>query len=251
MSRARKILIVLGALVGALIVALIAAVVIADEPLPEGESGPAADALARELMASVKLDAWEKTGAVAWDFGGRQQHLWDRDRMLARVTWGDHVAWIDLDTRQGVVHVAGQPVAEAEARPLLDKAYAFWANDSFWLNPLAKLFDEGVTRSLVKTETGPALLVSYAAGGVTPGDAYLWHRGDDGRPTMWQMWVSVLPVGGLSATWDGWVTTETGALVSSRHSIGGLLDLELSDIRAAADIGGLAPDGDPFAALGR
>ena len=36
-----------------------------------------------------------------------------------------------------------------DAQKAIDTAYAYWINDSFWLNPLVKLFDDGVERALL------------------------------------------------------------------------------------------------------
>ncbi len=53
-------------------------------------------------------------------------------------------------------------------------------------------------RRLVKTKTNKdALLVTYTSGGTTPGDSYLWHLDASGKPESYQMWVSILPIGGL------------------------------------------------------
>ena len=58
---------------------------------------------------------------------------------------------------------------------LRGKAYSFFCNDSFWMIAPFKAFDEGVTRTIVMSKEGNQnLLVSYASGGVTPGDSYLW-----------------------------------------------------------------------------
>jgi len=251
MSRTRKILIGLAAFVGVVVLAIAVAAFVANEPRPTGEPGPAADALARDIMASVDAEAWAKTGVVEWDFGGRQQHLWDRQRMLARVTWGSHRVWIDLGSRAGVAHTDGAPVEGEAARTLLDRAYAHWANDSFWLDPFSKFFDAGTTRAVRRLHDGPALLVSYSSGGVTPGDAYLWIRGEDGKPARWKMWVSIIPIGGLSTTWAGWKTTETGAQVSTEHRIAGTIPLALEAVRTGARVEALYPDADPFAPLAK
>ena len=63
------------------------------------------------------------------------------------------------------------------------------------------------------------LMVSYASGGVTPGDTYLWLLDENGRPTGWKMWVKILPFKGLYTSWADWVTLDTGAQIASMHGI--------------------------------
>lgn len=220
----------------------------ADQPLPTGEPGPAADQLARQMMAAVDTDAWKRTGAVAWDFGGRQQHLWDRQRSFARVSWQDHEVLLDLSSRQGLARRQGERVPAAETQALLEKAWSFWCNDSFWLNPVAKLFDDGTQRSLIESEGQRQLLVTYDSGGVTPGDSYLWTVGADQRPTRWQMWTQILPIGGVEATWEDWITLDTGAVVATRHKTP-IFELVLSDVRGASSLADLDSGPDPFAEL--
>ena len=133
---------------------------------------------------------------------------------------------------------------------MLEKAWVFWCNDSFWLNPIAKLFDEGTRRSLVSVPDsgeGPlrGLLVAYDSGGVTPGDAYLWLVGQDGLPRAWRMWTQILPLGGIEASWEGWQSLPNGARVATRHRLP-IFTLELSDIRAAASAAELSGGEDPF-----
>lgn len=219
-----------------------------DKALPAGEPGPAADAFARGMADAVDVDAWSRTGAVTWDFSGRQQHLWDRRRGFARVTWKQYEVLLDLQSRRGVARHDGQELDATETAPLLEKAWAFWCNDSFWLNPVAKLFDDGVVRSLAEVDGNPGLLVTYGSGGVTPGDSYLWAADGDGLPETWWMWTQILPVGGVKASWDGWITLDTGARVATEHKIG-VLTLALSDVRGASSLGELVGDTDPFAPL--
>jgi len=47
-----------------------------------GNSGPNADTMARRMLAQVNAEAWERTGAIAWSFKGKHQHVWDRAREL-------------------------------------------------------------------------------------------------------------------------------------------------------------------------
>lgn len=217
------------------------------EARPVGESSPEADQLARKAQAAVNLPAWDAMEAIRWTFAGRHTLLWDKRRSLIRVRWDDIEVLRPLDRAAGIVTVSGEaPDAERKAE-LLDAAYAHWANDAFWLNPIAKLFDAGVTRSVATNAAGESgLLVVYSSGGVTPGDAYLWHLDDAGRPTAWQMWVSNIPVGGLKATWDGW-TQVAGAHLSTEHALGPVT-LRLTDI-AGGDLSAIEPGADPFAAL--
>jgi hypothetical protein len=248
-KRRRRVLVVLGAVLALAIAACLIGYVVLDSPRPVGTPGPRADALAARIEASVAVDAWERTGAVRWDFDGRQEHLWDRRRNVSRVRWGDIEVQQSLDARRGRAWEAGREVEGARLAALLDDAWTHHCNDSFWLNPLAKLRDPGVTRSLVRGSDGTeSLLVSYASGGVTPGDAYLWRVGDDGRPIEWQMWVSVLPIGGVTASWEGWTSLSTGTVISTRHELGPMT-LELGEVVGATTLDELEPGDDPFAPL--
>lgn len=219
-----------------------------NSPRPSVEPSPDADLLARRLMHASNTEAWQRTGAVRWDFDGRQQHLWDRHRQLARVRWDDLEVLIDLTDQSGIVRQGGTKLASEAAEPFLQQAWSHWCNDSFWLNPLAKLFDEGTRRSLVELEDdGQGLWVEYTEGGVTPGDAYLWIPGDRDMPSAWKMWTRILPLQGVEASWDGWITLGTGAKVATRHKIF-FLELELLDVVGAERITDLEED-DPFTEL--
>lgn len=211
------------------------------EPLPTGETGPAAEALADRMLQAVDAEAWERTGAVSFRFH-THEHLWDLRRNLARVRDGDVEVLVDLSDRTGLARRGGAPVASDEQARLVAWAYATWANDSFWLNPVVKVRDPGTTRSLVRRDGADALLVSYSSGGVTPGDSYLWHLGPDGRPTRWEMWVGILPIGGLDVSWEGWKTLSTGASVSTVHDWG-FVTLEVGEVRAAESLDALGEAG--------
>lgn len=84
------------ALLAVLAVLAVGAYLFFDKPLPQGRSGPDADALARTIQQAVNLTAWENTGAVRWTFANHR-HLWDRRRSFARVQWNDLEAQLDLE----------------------------------------------------------------------------------------------------------------------------------------------------------
>jgi hypothetical protein len=232
-----------------LIVGVIALSATLRHPKPAaGETGAAADELARAIGRNVHLDAWEATGAVRWTFAGMDHHLWDRRRNLARVEWKNLRVLVDLGKVEGRAWRGGTEVTGDERARLVKDAYARWCNDSFWLNPLAKLFDAGVTRMRVSDDDGqPALLVQYSSGGVTPGDSYLWLLDKGGRPRAWRMWVSVIPVGGIETSWEKWQTLATGADVATAHKVTAVT-LKLDDVVGARTLAELEPQ-DPFAPL--
>jgi hypothetical protein len=218
------------------------------EPRPQAQPSPEADALARRMMEAVNDSAWRSVGAVQWSFRGVRRHVWDRRRHLAQVSWGSTTVWIDLSTRKGKAAENGQALQGEALEEALENAWKYWCNDSFWLNPIAKFFDEGTTRSLVPLpQGGQGVLVAYAAGGVTPGDAYLWEAGPDGKPERVRMWVQLLPIGGVSFAWKGWKQEPSGAWLAHRH-LGLLGSLDLEDV-ATADSAEALLGTDPFAGL--
>ncbi|MFT4628515.1 MAG: hypothetical protein ACI8PZ_007210 [Myxococcota bacterium] len=220
-----------------------------DAPRPEGIADDRADALAQQLMAAVDADAWERTGAITWTWAGSYTHLWDRERNFVRVHKGGWEVLVDLDRVQGVATVDGVALSGSARESAVAQAHALWANDSFWLTAPIKAFDPGTTRSRITQVGGSdALLVAYSSGGITPGDAYLWHLDNTGRPVSWQLWVSIIPVGGVSMSWDTWVHLPTGAWASTRHAVGPI-EFWVTDLHAAARLAELEPGPDPFARL--
>lgn len=218
-----------------------------NETRPKGQPGPEADALARSMETAVDKEAWDRTGAVRWSFFERHHYVWDRDRDLVELRWGDSRALFRTSDQTGRAWHAGAEQTGEDATQALSAAYAYWINDSFWLNPVVKFFDPGVERLLVKLDDGrDALLVSYSSGGVTPGDAYLWIPGDDGLPKAWRMWVQIIPIGGIETSWEGWTELATGAKVSTQHEGWGRMMTFVSNVEGAKNLEGLGVDASLF-----
>lgn len=213
---------------------------------PNGQSGEAAEALAKKLLAGTGQEAWAKTGAVRWTFGpSGKKYLWDRQNNFLLSEGRRRRNILDLETGDGFAYRDDQILEGPAAAAALDKALADFYNDSFWLNPFPKIFDAGVTRSLVAENK---LMVQFASGGVTPGDSYVFEVDANGRPTSWSMWVSILPLGGVWTSWDGWETLATGAPVSTSHKVYGIIPVKISDVAGAASVAELSKD-DPFFAI--
>jgi hypothetical protein len=244
----KNVLRVLGVLVALLVVLGVGAWALYRHPTPTPMAGDG-DALARRMLAAVHADDWARTGAVRWTFFDGGRHLWDRTRSYDRYEKGDLRVLLDLNTRRGLAWRGGSALAGPALDAALDTGWKRWINDSFWLNPAVKAFDDGVTRAVVRGADGrDALLLRYRSGGVTPGDHYLWMFDADGRPRAWQMWVSVLPVPGLEATWEGWTRLSTGALVSTSHQMGPA-HMTIRDVAGAETLAALELGADPFAPI--
>jgi hypothetical protein len=194
-----------------------------NEPLPEGKSGPEADALAHKMLRAVNNEAYQNTRFLEWSFaGGAHQYKWDKANGKVEVEWDDYsVTLILWDSSISTIYKDGVLVAPEQNRDITSKALDYFNNDSFWLVAPFKVMDKGVKRSIVTLEDGSdGLLVSYTQGGSTPGDSYLWHLNENGFPESYQMWVKIIPIGGIRASWDDWQITESGAFLPTSHKIG-------------------------------
>ncbi len=245
----RRLFKILGALVALVVVAVVVLIFALRHPLPAATPGPDGDELARKVAAFVGAEAWDKLGVVRWTIGGHRHFLWDKRRGFVRVRVGDDEVLYDLVKQDGRAFHAGEERTGADKQPLLDKGYKLFCNDSFWLNPLVKLFDGGTSRARVEVDGKPALLIAYASGGVTPGDKYLWLLDDDGRPRAWRIWASVLKiVPGIEFAWQDWTELD-GARVATSHRALGLRVQPITDLAAAERPEQLEPGPDPFAGL--
>ena len=212
-------------------------------PLPEAESGPRAEDLADEILAAVNKNAWDSLGYIQWSFMDKAEYLWDVQQHKVRVSWDDVQVLLDPNEISGVVFKSGEKVADDE--PYLKEAFERFCNDAFWLNAYTKLRDPGTKRGLVEQDGRKGLLVTYETGGVTPGDSYLWWVNETGRPEFFQMWVSIVPVGGMEFTFEDWDTLYNGALVAQSHK-NAVLNVELKDVRAAPSLDSLGLPTDIF-----
>lgn len=216
-----------------------------NEKLPVGENPAKADEMAKNMQMALNKTAWDSTNVVTWDFKGGHKYIWDKKNEMVLVTWGENKVLLNLkEWNKGKAFKNDKEITDSQLDVLRGQAWSFFCNDSFWLIAPFKIFDEGTTRKIVKTGNSEALLVSYASGGVTPGDSYLWFLDKSGVPQNYKMWVKILPIGGVEATWEKWTKTKTGVSIATQHKLGPITiiinDLKtghsLTDIDAKTDL---------------
>lgn len=211
--------------------AIISAIVMHDER-PTGTESEVAEKLVDRMWTSLNKDAYDSTRYISWKFAGIHHWFWDKELNLVRGVWGDVDVVFNADQpEQNKVVVNGKPLKGAEAMDEVRKARDMFYNDSFWLIAPFKARDPGTSRKLVNSNDGQGVLVEYSSGGATPGDAYLWHLDDEGRPKDFQMWVSIIPIGGIKAEWKDWKEMDTGFEIAENRGLG-FMELKIDDIRA-------------------
>jgi len=204
-----------------------------NKPLPSGQSGQEADALAQKMLTAINYEAYENTRYLEWSFaGGAHQYKWDKEKNEVVLEWDDYRAQLMLNNpRKSILFEKNIEVLGNSKSKLIEKAISYFNNDSFWLIAPFKVFDKGTTRSLVKLEDGSnALLITYTSGGTTPGDSYLWKLGPNGFPESYRMWVDIIPIGGLEATWYDWQVMESGVFLPVLHKLGPI-NLDMGKVR--------------------
>lgn len=229
----KKFLKFIGIGIGLLLVAGLVIGIALNEPLPQGTAGPAADDLARKMLTALNHEAYQNTRYLEWTYqGGKNKYKWDKTMGRCTVKWDDYTVNLNLvKPEKSRVRKNGELLKDGNKNELIKKALAYFNNDSFWLVAPYKVFDEGTTRSLVDLKDGTqGLLVTYSSGGTTPGDSYLWQLNPDGFPNSFKMWVNIIPIGGLEASWDDWMVAASGAFLPKSHKLG-LITLSMGTVK--------------------
>ena len=202
-----------------------------NEPLPEGKKGKAADALAIKMLKALDGNAFENTEILKWSFRNKHFYTWNKQENIVHISWAQYK--VTLHTKQpekSELYIEGKISNNQE---LIKQAQNFFNNDSFWLVAPYKIFDSGTERRIVKHKNKDALLITYTSGGSTPGDSYLWILDDNYLPTSFKMWTSIIPIGGVSATWSDLKSTKSGIKLPTKHTLSLFgLEIPMGNIRA-------------------
>ena len=203
-----------------------------NEELPTGQQGTEADQLATSMLNVLNEEAYLNTDYLEWTFKGNHHYKWYKTDQTCEVSWDGMTVILDFgNPNNSKVFAGDQEYNGNEKQEYIHKAENYFNNDSFWLVAPYKVFDKGTERRIVTTkEDKKALLVTYTKGGSTPGDSYLWHLDENRKPKSFQMWVDILPIDGLEASWNHWTTTESGAKLPTNHKFL-VFDLDMGEVK--------------------
>lgn len=206
--------------------------VLNNESLPKGEKGDQAELLATKMLTALNKNAYDNLAILEWSFIGKHHYKWYKKENKVEVTWDDNkVLLFTKQPEKSKVYVNGKEVNHPK---MIEKAIAYFNNDSFWLVAPYKVKDPGTERRIVKHNGKDALLVTYMSGGSTPGDSYLWILDDNFIPVSYKMWVDIIPIGGLEATWEDWMTTASGCKLPSNHTLKLIgMDINMKPVKAS------------------
>lgn len=227
----KKILKVLGIFITILIIAGVGFYFFNNESLPEGEKGTKAETLAKKMAEAINYEAFKNTEVLEWSFAGQHHYKWLKEYGIVEVSWENNkVIYNTKDKSESTVYINGTAQNNPE---VLQQAVDFFNNDSFWLVAPYKIFDSGTERRYVNYEGKDALLITYTSGGSTPGDSYLWILDQNQKPESFKMWTSIIPIGGVSATWSDWKKAESGILLPKKHTLSLFgLEIDMGDVKA-------------------
>jgi hypothetical protein len=214
------------------------------EEKPTSNPGKEADELAQLVMSTLNKTAFDTIPYLKWSFAGRRDYFWDKKANRAVVSWGENRVLLNLDEISGNVYKDDMKVEGDSKTELIEKAWSYWCNDSFWMIAPFKLMDPGTVRSIVQENGEKGLLVEYTSGGVTPGDSYLWILNEQNIPTGYKMWTSILPVKGAYSSWENWQSFD-GAMLSTMHKLS-KVNLEMKDVQSGSSYTDFGFESDPF-----
>ncbi len=220
-----------------LVILILALILIVRVVLHEGRPTPVegnADEMAHKMLLAVDKDAWDSLKYVQWTFPRGHSYVWDKPNNNARVSWDNMVVHLDMDAVDGKAFQDGKELVDDQKSKAVQEAWSFWCNDSFWFTAPFKVFDKGTKREVATDSDGKkGLLITYESGGVTPGDQYLWFLDNEGLPTGYKMWVKIIPIGGVYASWVNYTTLAEGSKVAQSHTLSlANMQIEMTDIKS-------------------
>jgi len=187
-------------------------------------SDPKAVAIAERVMEALRgWKAWEGTRFIRFDFaveregkaGSTRSHTWDRHtgryRLDGKTQEGDpFVVLMNVNTREGGAWRKGARVEGEEAAKMLERGYAAWVNDTYWLLMPYKMRDPGVILASDGEETAGGdtwdkVALTFEGVGLTPKDKYwVYVSRKTGLVDRWEYILKGGPGPATRWDWKGW-----------------------------------------------
>lgn len=102
------------------------------------------------MLKAVNHEDYKNTRYLSWTFPGGHIYVWDKDQHKVEVSWSDTKVALDLkQPTSSTVTINGKTIPADKASSHVEKALSYFNNDYFWLVAPHKVFDNGVTRSIV------------------------------------------------------------------------------------------------------
>lgn len=201
-----------------------------NEPIPAAKYDNNTQLMVDSIKSFINYDQYIHTDYLSWTFKKRHHFKWYKNKGLCEVYWENIKVKLELNNQENsLVYINEKLIDVSQYEPYIEKAVKLFNNDSFWLLAPFKLEDEGTIHRTTLIDNKKALMVTYTKGGTTPGDTYVWLFDEKGNPKSFKMWVDLIPIGGLEATWNDWILTDSKIKLPTVHKIGPLV-LEIDQI---------------------
>ncbi len=211
-------------------------------PSASGFNAAGSDAKAIAIAADVmeKLggrENWDKTRYITWKFFGRRLHVWDKWTGDARVESKNLIILVNVNTKAGRAWKDGQEVTHPDSLKMeLEKGYAYWINDSYWVFMPYKLKDSGVTLKyqgegrMADSSAADILALTFENVGLTPENKYLVYVDKTTRLVgQWDFFENAADTTArMSTPWKNW-QKHGGILLSDDRGRGKHSDLAVFD----------------------
>ncbi len=213
--------------------------------LPEAKNDFYANTIARKIESATGKADFDNFRYLRWSTVRDHKFVWDKTQKKVIVHFADYKVLLHLDHLDSSRIFDDGLLKANKKEAIIQKAYSHFCNDSFWLIAPYKLFDPGVERKIVVDGVDKLLLITYASGGVTPGDSYLWYLDDNYLPTSIQMWTAKVPLNGIRFSWENYKTISGEAKIAQTHRFGPL-NIYIENLEAGNTMQDLKLDNNPF-----
>ncbi len=190
-----------------------------------------ANKLSHKILKAIKHKNYKNTRFLEWSFAGKRNFKWDKKEHIVDVSWDKFRVHLYPENIEKSTVFFDDLKQEDTDEKIVKQAWDIFNNDSFWLVAPHKLFDDGVIRNIEKIDKKEALRITYTSGGTTPGDSYVWILDSTFVPKSYKMYLKNGRMNGTPATWEDWITTESGTLLPTNHTFGKDRQLSMGTVK--------------------